>query len=635
MKSICRIWACLALVTIVALIARSAVAQSPNPQAVKWFKAGLTEKDAGKKIVAYTQAIELDPLFVEAFYNLGVVYKSQSDYPRAEQFLLKAYNAKPDKTGNDTKLQILSELATTYEKLGKVKECETALRQAKNLVVDPTRLAIISFALGRLLYGQGRYEECLAELQEAQKLNPASQGEFAKLIQSAYARLSKSAEGELSTQESERRELERLYEAAEKAKAGGNLMQAKALFEQIRAKRPDYKNVETKLAELDSLLNADVKKNALAAMYEQAQEQAAEGKVELAIATYETLLQQSPNYKEAGSKLQTVRQQLERNQLHEKLEAEYANGITALKIRDWTRAILAFEKVLESDRNFREARKKLSEAQSGLDRESAETAVARYYAEGVAAMNRNDLGAALAALEKVRRLKPNYRQTASLWAELENALQKKAEFAAVPSIPVAAAANYDSLYEAGLAALARADWMQALITFEKVHLLKPNYREVVDRLAEARTNLRLTEQANAATAPSSGNSPLLYAGLAALVGLPLLGFVMFSPFARARLYLLRGNYSAAALLYEHMLARHPNKIKLCSALANIYLLLGRRDEKALKIFRTVLQLNLATRNRDEISAIVAQNMLAEGRMDSDAIEVLESALQAERRRANG
>jgi len=45
-----------------------------------------------------------------------------------------------------------------------------------------------------------------------------------------------------------------------------------------------------------------------------------------------------------------------------------------------------------------------------------------------------------------------------------------------------------------------------------------------------------------------------------------------------------------------------------------------------------LQLNLNARNRDEMSAIVAQNYLTEGRTDLDAIEVLESALKAEQRR---
>lgn len=50
------------------------------------------------------------------------------------------------------------------------------------------------------------------------------------------------------------------------------------------------------------------------------------------------------------------------------------------------------------------------------------------------------------------------------------------------------------------------------------------------------------------------------------------------------------------------------------------------------IYKTVLQLNLATHNREEINVVVAQKYLVEGRTDSDAIEILEGALKAEQRR---
>lgn len=608
----------LALATYAALATIPAAAQSTNPTATHWFKTGLSEKEPQKKIQAYQNAIEFDPLFVEALYNLGLAYKQQGDYQSAELYLRKAYAAKPD-TKNELKLQILFEMATTYKRLGKLKYCEESLRRANSLATDPAMKAIVLLELGRLLYEQNRYEEAVAELHEGEKLSPANQEHFKKLIQLAGSAT----------------ELQRLYAAAEKAKASGNLKEAKALLEQIRAKSPGYKNVEAKIAELDSLLNAETKKTTLAAVYEQAQKYAAEGKLEMAIASYENLLQQAGNYKDAKSKLETARQQLEQEQRNEKLEEEYANGMAALKTRNWTRAILAFEKVLEMDRTFRDARKWLAEAQSGLDRESTETIIARYYTDGVAAMNRNDLGGALAALEKVRKINPNYRNTAGLLAEVESVLQKKT----APGFTASGAAsvNLDSLYQSALTALAREDWMQAVVTLEKVQLLKPNYREAVDRLAQARAHLSWAEKPAveknlqrgvADAAPGAGDQGYIYWG-AGLVLVTVLGAVALSPANRARLHLLRGNYPAAASIYENLLARHPTRVKLYPALANIYLLLGRKDEKALKIFKTLLQLNLAIKNRDEIISIVAQNYLTEGRTDSDAIEVLESALKAE------
>jgi len=618
MKKILSVSTLFVVALLAILTAKPAMAQSSNAQATTWFKIGINEKEPAKKIVAYLKALEFDPLFVEALYNLGVTFKKQQDYPRAEQYLLQAYNARPDKIQNDFKLKILYELATTYKRLGKTKETDEALRQAKSLAADPSMRATLALELGRFYYEQDRYQAALAELREGQQQSPAKSGEFAELIQSTESAI----------------ELQRLYDAAQKAVAGGNLRQAKAQLEQIRAKKPGYKNVEAKLAELDSQLNAETQKTTLTSMYEQAQKHATNGNFELAINGYESIIQQDGNYKDVRARLEAARQQLAQKQLDEKVEAQYAAGLAALRVRNWPRAILSFEQVLEADRNFRDARRRLTEAQNGLDRESTETVVARYYAEGVSDMNKNDLGGALAAFEKVRRINPNYRDVANLYAEVDAALSKKVEVIAGTKPSPAAPAKVDSIYQAGVTAFERKDWMPALVAFEKVQLLQPNYRDIVDRLAEARARIEMAKRSDVVAEAGESGGKALYIGgaLAALVLLPLIGAVVFSPAARARLHLMRGDYVAATQIYEHLLVRHPDKVKLYLALANIYLLLGRKDENAVKIYKMVLQLNLATSNRDEMSAIVAQNYLTEGRTDSDAIEVLESALKAEQRK---
>lgn len=322
-------------------------------------------------------------------------------------------------------------------------------------------------------------------------------------------------------------------------------------------------------------------------------------------------------------------------QFTEKLEAEYANGMAALKARNWTHAILAFENVLVMDRNFRDTRKRLREAQRGLERESTEMIVARYYADGITAMNDADFSRALAAFEKVRKIDPNYREAASLMAEVERMLQARLPIPAAfaSDTPVILPIKVDSLYQLAANAAEQQDWLQAVVNFEKVRLLQPDYRDVTDRLAEVRANLAVGPPT-----ASSGKSAMrrhistYIGGALALLILPLLGFAMLSPITRARFHLLRGNYLAAAQIYEKLLMHQPNKVKLYPALANLYLLLGRNDETAVKIYKMVLQLNLITRNRDEINTIVAQHYLTEGRTDSDAIEVLENALKTEQRR---
>ncbi len=607
------------LAAIVLLMAPAVLAQSQNPKAMTWFKVGLTEKEPQAKIAAYLKAVEFDPQFVEALYNLGMTFKKQQDYGRAEQYLLQASQVKSDRQKNETRLQVQYELATTYKKLGKAQAAEEALRAAKKLAADPAMKTNIILELARTLYDAGQYQAALLELQSGRNEAGVKPESFNSLI--------RLAENEV--------EMLRLYEAAEKAQAGGNLRGAKALYEQVRAKNPAYREAGARIGALEAQLNAETQKSTVAALYDQALKQASEGNFESAIAGFENVLQQSGgNFKEAKTRLETARQQLALKQQNEKLENDYAAGLAALKARNWTRAILAFENVTASDRNYRDVRKRLTEAQNGLERESKETVVARYYADGIAAMNKNDFGGALAALEKVRRINANYRDVGALLAEVESVLQKRSAPDPTAAAPVTAAvAKLDSLYDAAVAAAERQDWMLAVINFEKVQLLQANYRDVLDRLAAARANAALVAKPENKETTAGKNLAFYLGSAVALITLPLLGFVAMSPVARARLHLMRGNFATATLIYEGLLARNPGKVKLYPVLANIYLQQGRSDENAMKVYKTILQLNLTTAYRDEINAIVAQKYLTEGRTDSDAIEILESALIAEQRRA--
>jgi tetratricopeptide (TPR) repeat protein len=372
----------------------------------------------------------------------------------------------------------------------------------------------------------------------------------------------------------------------------------------------------------DTIQRPDSNEQSLATMYEQAQKHAFDGNLEMALAAYEALLRQSPTYKDAHIKLQIVREQLDASQLNDRLESEYAMGRALLKAQDWTRAIIIFEGVLKENPSFRDARRRLAEAKRGLERESADIITARYYADGIASMNQNDLGRALAAFEKVESINPTYRNVVSLVAEIENKLGEKTRGLSP--------AGLDSLYQIGLAAQEKGDWVQAVVAFEKLHVLQPDYRDVANRLAQIRPRLNASRSG---LDDGLWFSPL-YVGTAmiGLVMIPLLGLVVLSPSARARYHLLRGRYAAAAEIYERVLARHPERAKLYTALANLYLLMGRHDERALRVFKTTLQLNLSTRNRDEINSIVAQQFLSEGRTDSEAIEVLEGALREHQRK---
>lgn len=582
-----------------------AVAQTQSTQALNWLRAGLTEKDLAKKITAYRKALEFDSLFVEAMYNLGLAYKKQQNYQLAAKWLSKASSTKPQKQSNDLKPQILVELGKTYKKLGKLRESEEALKNAKAVAVDPSARAGILFELGRCLYDQGLYEEALSELREGRALSSENAESFQSFIQVVE-----------NVQESRR-----LHAAAEEALATGNTKLAQSLMDEIQKKNFEPKKVEALAAKVDSINRVETSRKAL---YEQAQREAAAGNPEAAVAAYEMLLQQAGAYKDASARLESARQQVTAKQIQAQLEEDYAAGMAAMREKNWTAAILAFEKALKVDENFRDARKKMEEAERQLKDENTEAVLARYYVEGIAALNRNDLASALAALERVRRLNSRYRNVNLLLEEIDQRLQQQAKPAAVASEQV------ENLYQEALAAAGKKDWMQAVVALEKLQLLQPNYRDAATLLADAHTQLNDAGK-NLAAEDDAGSSLLDTGGvIVAIVILPLIGMAAFSKSTRARLQLLRGNLTAAAQLYEQILARHPERLKLYPILANLYLLIQRHDEQAMKIYKAVLNLNIATQRRDEINALVAQKYLTEGRTDSDAIEVLENALKSER-----
>lgn len=590
-------------------------AQTSNAPALNWLRAGLTEKDLAKKIAAYEKALALDSSLVEAKFNLGLAYKKQQDYAAAEKWFVRAYAIKPEKLSAELKQQILFELGKIYKRQGKLRESEETLKNARTVPGDRATRAGIFFELGRNLYEQGRYEEALVELRDGRRLNDNVENfqNFIALVEKAQTS-------------------KRLQLAAEEAMRQGNLEQAQSLVEELQRQDPEQNKPVKLAAQVDSLKKFETNQKIWTALYEQAQRETAAGNLAAAITTYEALLQQNNAYKDAPAQLENLKQQLAAQQTQAKLEEDYAAGTAALREKNWTAAILAFEKVLQTDENFRETRERLAEAERALKNESAENIVARYYVDGVDALNRNDLGSALAAFERVRRLNSRYRNTSELLAQIEQRLQQQTQAVAAP-----APANgevIENLYQEALAARSQENWMQAVVALEKLQLLQPNYRDAITLLAESRAQLLLAGKKPVEREPAGYSLLSIGGALAVIVLLPLLGYAVFSPTARARFHLLRGNLLAAAQIYEKILLRHPERVRLYPLLANLYLLMRRQDEPAMKIYKAILNLNIATQKREEINALVAQNYLTEGRTDSDAIAVLESALKAERLKHN-
>jgi tetratricopeptide (TPR) repeat protein len=78
--------------------------------------------------------------------------------------------------------------------------------------------------------------------------------------------------------------------------------------------------------------------------------------------------------------------------------------------------------------------------------------------------------------------------------------------------------------------------------------------------------------------------------LASIVALPV-AILSISPASRAKYFILLRKYDRAREIYERMLSKKPNNIKLYITLANIYINENRVDEVAIHIFERAIQYN--------------------------------------------
>lgn len=107
------------------------------------------------------------------------------------------------------------------------------------------------------------------------------------------------------------------------------------------------------------------------------------------------------------------------------------------------------------------------------------------------------------------------------------------------------------------------------------------------------------------------------------------GVALFIPEVRAQFLLMRGNEKGARVLLERMLERNPEKLTLYRKLAKIYYMENRRDRRAMKAFELILRLKIPFESRDDLYTIVARHYIDEGRKDSEAIRLIEKAVDKE------
>ncbi|MDQ7053180.1 MAG: tetratricopeptide repeat protein [candidate division KSB1 bacterium] len=531
--------------------------QNDRRQAISWFKVGVNAKTALEKIDAYERALKFDPNFTEALYNLGIAYKQLGEYRQAERYFERASQTRFAYSPGNLKLAVHYELFRVRLRLGKLRESEQSLRQCLKLTSDPRQMGKLWAELGGLLYDQARYEEAVEALKNAMQFEGTNQTEIRRMIENCRTEI----------------ELRKLYQSALSAEQRRDYQSARSYLQQLQQIQPHFRDVAERIATYDSILKENTKQEINEILYEKALKLASEEQYQQAVEILQQLLEENPGFKDADSKLARYRELLDKQRRQQAIARYLNEGTIAMRHKMWDRAELAFSRVLEMDPKNKLAKQKRQQARRKAKQADLTRKAEINYSEGLLAMQLKDYSAAIKKFETVARINPRYREVQSL-LEAARKAEQGVVAAEAESEPLAQTAELDigeavdvEPYEGALAEM---------------------------EMKEKKPVVQNTDLAASKTKPWQNIPPWQLGVVAFACGVVFFGltFLAFSPTSRAKMHILRGNYASAARIYEKILEKNPERIRLYAELAGIYLMLDRNDEKAFKVYHMVARLNL-------------------------------------------
>ncbi|MFQ5604930.1 MAG: tetratricopeptide repeat protein [bacterium] len=571
-------------------------------KASEWLKIGLEASNYEVRVQSYEKAIQIDPDLIEAYYLLGLAHKSQGQYEQAELILNKAYFKNPFALSNKIKSKILFELGRIYYLQDKVQKARDALQGAKELSQKKLR-GKICYELGQLFLKEGEIDQALEELRQGKRLAPQDASMFDTALNLAESKkaINEKYKQSVSLMHSERFE------------------QAGKLLDEIIAVDPDFKDVQQKRQEVNRLSERSKVQKELVILYNRAKRHVQKKEIPPAIKLYQQIVQTDSGFRDAAMRLSDLQTATAEQTKLDETRTLYDQGVAAFNNQNWRSALNAFRQVQEIDSMYRDVAALSAQARSQLAQQA--TAVkkkARLRAQAEAFVEAQDWPNAINAFESLKKAYPAEADLDAKISKIKKALSADAQLEVT---------DIETLYEEGVLALQNSDWQKAAAAFEKVALLDSAYRDVQNKLADARFNFNKKRTPALPPAAPKEASQLIRIGiLAALLLILVAGIWVASHTVRARFYYWRKQYAKSTAIYEKKLARNPGLIKLYTILAELYLIQDRRDHQALKVFETILKLNIFTDHKKEIQSIVANQYMEQGRTDISAIQIMEREL---------
>ncbi len=585
------------LVGLLLLLSYSSHATTGNPQdigAAYWFKKGVGEKDPDKKIEYYLKATQENPAFAEAHYNLALLYIGKKENAKAVESLTKALAGNPNPT---LKSNILSRLGATYRKIGQLAEAEKAFQEAINSSNDVQFKTLMLYELGQTKIAQGRYADAIDLFRQGLRNSPENRNSFELGIQMAR----------------EQQKIAELYDQGLALIKNNRLSDAKEVFRQLLQMDSSHAGAREQLERIANLMDQKIDQGdrQIQPLYIQALAYMNEGKWQEAIKNLEKIKSLRPNNAEVAKLLAEAQEKQYQQALNEqKIENFYSMGVENFANGNYTLALANFEKVAELNPNYKDIESRL---------QATRKEVARVNELMSRMPSREGTGISEPLETAMIETMPGAPTSSGTSRSMTESSQMSGS-----DLDLELAQTY---YQQALDLMRQQDWQRAMILLEKIKLIKPGYRNTEFLLSQARQNIESTMglSQNEATSGKGANRILL-ALVIGFVSLPL-AILYLLPTTRARYYILLKKYDKARAIYERLLSKKPNNIKLYITLANIYINENRVDEVAIRVFERAIQYN--DHLKLQLEPIVSRYYLQKSKSDDSPKKLIDGVLAEE------
>jgi len=572
--------------------------------AVHWFKKGINEKDQQKKIEFYQKAIQENPTFVEAYYNLALIFMIKKEYNKAEQAFKNALSANPSALTNSIKSNILNRLGTMYRKMGRYAEAEEAFLGALSIAKDNKFKALNLYELGQIKISQVRYDEAVNYFNQGIQASPEDRNSFETAIQLAR----------------NEQKISSLYQQGLQLIQNQNLSEAMDIFNEVIEMNPYHEDAKKQIEKIATLLKQDQQKEGdqqIQPLYNQAMAYMNDGNWSEAMKYFKRIKSLRPDYADVDRLFSEAQERHYQQFLNvQKVENYYVKGIENFENGNYTVALANFESVAKLDPDYKDITSRIQATQGEINRI-------------------NELSGKMSKREEVpfSETDDNFELESTSVSSIDlNTQPMFAEKSKQLDIAIDSQLiqNY---YQNALDLMQREEWQRAIILLEKVELINPNYKNTEFLFVQTKKNLEMAnfsdEDEPVISSNSSSVTTLFLAFIGGIVILPL-GLFLVSPTTRAKYYFLLRRYDKAREIYEGLLSKKPNNIRMYITLANIYINENRVDEVAIRVFERAIQYN--DNLKIQLEPIVTGYYLQKSKSSDTPIKLIQGALEEELKR---